>query len=208
MPLARQQLARAGIAADRLVFIDDDASRNQQVNGHRVVTFQHFLALAAADERHAALAIANGRIRARLHDQCVANHVALWTIQAETTVVFDDVQLGPGALLSPFVTITSNIRIGRCFHGNLYSYVEHDSIVGDFVTFAPGAKCNGNVQIGDYAYIGSGAVLKQGRPGYPLVIGAGAVVGMGAVVTRDVPPGITVVGNPARPLIKRIKGEQ
>jgi acetyltransferase-like isoleucine patch superfamily enzyme len=34
-----------------------------------------------------------------------------------------------------------------------------------------------------------------------LVIGRGAVVGMGAVVTKSVPPGLTVVGNPARTLI-------
>jgi sugar O-acyltransferase (sialic acid O-acetyltransferase NeuD family) len=114
----------------------------------------------------------------------------------------DDVSLGEGAALSPFVTLTSNIRIGRHFHANLYSYVEHDCVIGDFVTFAPGVKCNGNVRIEDHAYIGAGAVIKQGKPGQPLVIGRGALVGMGAVVTRDVPPGITVVGNPAKPFIK------
>jgi acetyltransferase-like isoleucine patch superfamily enzyme len=103
-------------------------------------------------------------------------------------VVMDDVVIGEGALLSPFVTLTSNIRIGRFFHANLYSYVEHDCVIGDFVTFAPGVKCNGNIVIEDHAYIGAGAVIKQGKPSQPLVIGRGAVVGMGAVVTKNVPP--------------------
>ena len=110
--------------------------------------------------------------------------------------------VGAGAVLSPFVTITSNVRIGQHFHANLYSYVEHDCVVGDFVTFAPGVHCNGNVVVEDHAYIGTGAILKQGQPGKPLVIGRGAVVGMGAVVTKSVAPGVTVVGNPARPLVR------
>ena len=81
-----------------------------------------------------------------------------------------------------------------------YVHIAHDCVVGDFVTLAPGVQCNGNVVIEDHAYIGAGAVIKQGQPGKPLVIGSGAMVGMGAVVTKSIPPGITVVGNPARPL--------
>jgi acetyltransferase-like isoleucine patch superfamily enzyme len=100
------------------------------------------------------------------------------------------------------VTITSNIRIGRQFHCNIGSVVEHDCVIGDFVTFAPGVICNGNVRIEDHAYVGAGAMVRQGRPGAPLTIGRGAVVGMGAVVTRDVPDGATVAGNPARAIAK------
>lgn len=202
MPLARQQLVQAGIEADRLVFVDDGADEPAQFNGQRVLTYAQFLAEPAA-ARHAVLAIANSAVRAQLAARCAQDGVRAWTVAAANVVRMDAVELGEGAILSPFVTLTSNICIGRHFHANLYSYVEHDCVVGDFVTFAPGVQCNGNVVIENHAYIGAGAILKQGRPGQPLVIGRGATVGMGAVVTRSVPPGVTVVGNPARAMTKQ-----
>jgi sugar O-acyltransferase (sialic acid O-acetyltransferase NeuD family) len=123
-------------------------------------------------------------------------------IRATNVVTMDEVSLGMGSILSPFVTLTSNIQIGVGFQANLYSYVGHDCVIGDFVTFAPSVKCNGNIEIADHAYIGTGAIIKQGRPGKPLTIGEGAVIGMGAVVTKNVPAGVTVIGNPAKPLTR------
>jgi sugar O-acyltransferase (sialic acid O-acetyltransferase NeuD family) len=198
MPLVRAALAPA--AGSELVFVDDSVGTDV-VNGHRVLAWEAFL-LSEAERRQVCLAIANSAVRERLAARCAAAGVSLLGARAANVVVMDDVQVGEGEILSPFVTLTSNIRIGRCFHANLYSYVEHDCVIGDFVTFAPAVRCNGNVVIEDHAYIGAGALLKQGRPGQPLVIGRGAVVGMGAVVTRSVPPGATVVGNPARPIVK------
>ena len=200
MPLAREQLHHQGIPIDRLVFVDDN-TESVAVNGQRVMRYADFLS-ADASERHAVLAIANDSVRERLAAQCMADDVRPWTVSARNVMRMDDVQLGEGAILSPFVTLTSNIRIGCHFHANIYSYVAHDCVIGDFVTFAPSVKCNGNIIIEDHAYIGTGAVIKQGRPGHPLVIGRGAVVGMGAVVTKDVPAGATVVGNPARLMSK------
>lgn len=200
MPILRAQLGLTDTCA-RLVFVDDSPAA-ADLNGHRVLTWSQFLE-EPASSREVVLAIANSDVRERLFQRCHAADVKVLTVLADNVIIMDDVELGDGAVLSPFVTLTSNIRIGRAFHANLYSYVEHDCVIGDFVTFAPGVKCNGNVVIEDYAYIGAGAVIKQGRPGLPLVIGRGAVIGMGAVVTKSVPPGVTVVGNPARILKKR-----
>ncbi len=200
MPLARQQLAQAGVAPDRLVFVDD-APGPAQINGQRLLTYAQFLAEPAA-ARHAVLAIASGGVREKLAQRCTQDGVHAWGVSAANVVLMDAVALGEGVILSPFVTLTSNIRIGRHFHGNIYSYVAHDCVIGDFVTFAPGVHCNGNIVVEDHAYIGTGAVIKQGLPGQPLVIGRGAVVGMGAVVTKSVAPGAMVVGNPARPVVR------
>jgi sugar O-acyltransferase (sialic acid O-acetyltransferase NeuD family) len=144
------------------------------------------------------VAIANSQVREKIVRRCEDDGINFFEVRASNVVQMDNVQLGEGAILCPFVTLTSNITIGRHFHANLYSYVEHDCVIGDFVTFAPGVMCNGNVHIEDHVYIGAGAMIKQGSPDVPLVIGRGAVIGMGAVVTKSVSPGVTVIGNPAR----------
>jgi sugar O-acyltransferase (sialic acid O-acetyltransferase NeuD family) len=201
MPIARMQLRRQNIADDRLVFVDDVAKATV-LNGQRVLTYAQFLA-EPADSRHVALAIANSEIREQLTHRCVADGIIPWSVTADNVQILDDVTVARGAILCAFTTLTSTVRIGTAFHGNIYSYVAHDCVIGDYVTFAPAVKCNGNVVIEDHAYIGTGAIIKQGKPGQPLVIGRKAVVGMGAVVTKDVPAGETVIGNPAKPLVKR-----
>lgn len=190
MPLVRSEWSAGGA---HFVFIDDSPPA-EIVNRHAVWTFDRFVN-EPATSRAAALAVANSRVRAALDARCSDAGITIAGTTAANVVVMDDVEVAPGALLSPFVTLTSNIRIGRCFHANLYSYVEHDCRIGNYVTFAPGVHCNGNVTIGDHAYIGSGAVIRQG-----VTVGAHATIGMGAVVVKDVPPGTIVVGNPARRL--------
>jgi sugar O-acyltransferase (sialic acid O-acetyltransferase NeuD family) len=181
-----------------IVFVDDnEAVQGRMIDGTPVISYAQ---LAADKDRRVCVAIADPRARAEKVAQCEADGLAFHSFFDPGFSCYDEVEIGAGAIFCRHTMATWNVRIGRHFHCNIYSYVEHDCVIGDFVTFAPRVSCNGRVHIKDYAYIGSGAIIRQGVPGQPLTIGEGAVVGMGAVVTGDVPDGTTVVGNPARPM--------
>ena len=115
------------------------------------------------------------------------------TIVHPSASVSDHARLGPGTAVLHGVVITSATVIGHHVMISQGALLAHDVVVGDCVTIAPGAVISGSVQIEDSAYIGSCAVIAPG-----VRVGAEALVGLGAVVTGDVPAGCTVFGNPAR----------
>jgi sugar O-acyltransferase (sialic acid O-acetyltransferase NeuD family) len=176
------------------VFVTRDGGPD--VNGYRNLAEREFANLAGV--RKFAVAIGNSVRRQEIIERALS-YASPISLFAPSCFLGDAVDIGPNAVLSPFTMLTANVRIGDNFQANIYSYVAHDCVLGDHVTLAPGAKINGNVHVGHHAYIGTGAIIRDGTPERPIVIGEGAIVGMGAVVTRSVPAGATVVGNPARP---------
>lgn len=93
--------------------------------------------------------------------------------------VIDDTVIGSGT------KIDAQTRVG------------HNCTIGEDAAFICGSQLYGSCRFGKNAYFASGIIKNQKS------VGEDAFVGMGAVVLEDVPPGETVVGNPARPLVRK-----
>ncbi|MDB5863867.1 MAG: putative capsular polysaccharide related hexapeptide transferase family protein [Betaproteobacteria bacterium] len=168
------------------------------VNGVPVVSPDEFFELRA--DLYFNVAVSDTRERERIVTSFMQRGAIPLPVRARSTLVYDENKIGAGSIFCAYTYVTSNAQIGRFFHCNPFSYVSHDCVIGDYVTFTPRVSCSGWVVIGNHVYVGTGALIRNGAEGKPIVIGDGATIGMGAVVTADVPSGATVVGNPARVL--------
>lgn len=179
-----------------IFYIDDDVSKKYYLDT-KVLSLEKFLNINA-NKKFVALTIGSPKTRKKLSKILKINNILDWSINPKNFIKQQNVKIGKGYVINNYVTITSNITIGSYFKAGIYSYVEHDCILGDYVTLSPGAKCNGNVIIKDEVFVGSGAIILNGTPKNPLVIGKCSIIGAGAVVTKSVSPYSIIVGNPGR----------
>jgi sugar O-acyltransferase (sialic acid O-acetyltransferase NeuD family) len=143
------------------------------------------------------IAVGDPRARRGLARELHATGIAVCSLVHPGTLMSDRIRIGKGTILAAGNILTVDIDIGEHVHVNLGCTVGHDAAIGAYATLSPGVHVSGNVRIGEGVFIGTGAVVINGTPGRPLVIGDGAVVAAGACVTKDVEPGAMVAGVPA-----------
>ena len=129
-------------------------------------------------------------LRAQGENFAVARHPA--------AIIAAGVRIGDGSMICAGVVVNTGAAIGEHAILNTSCSVDHHNLIGDYVHVAPGSHLGGDVQVGQRVLIGIGATVMP-----QLVVGNDAVIGAGAVVTKNVPAGITVVGVPARPLQRK-----
>ncbi|MBS3912910.1 MAG: NeuD/PglB/VioB family sugar acetyltransferase [Bacteroidetes bacterium] len=109
-----------------------------------------------------------------------------------TSIVPESLNFGEGLIIAPGCILTCDLSIGKHVQLNLQTTVGHDTTIGDWVTTAPGVRISGNCNIGEEVYLGTNVSIRDG-----ITICSKAIIGMGAVVVKNIlEPGV-YVGNPA-----------
>ena len=154
--------------------------------------------------RHAVDALAIGvgtpSVRLKLSQQLSEAFPEIeWPAIVHPTAIldYDSAKLGEGSFVGARCVATVNLVLQPFALCNFGTTIGHETRIGRASVVNPGANISGGVVIEDEVLIGTGAQVLQ-----YLRVGSGATVGAGAVVTRDIPKGTTVVGIPARELAK------
>jgi len=113
--------------------------------------------------------------------------------------VAQDAVIGDGSQILSQCAVCAGTTLGRSCIVNTGATVDHECRLGDGVHIGPGAHLASAVVVEDFATVFTGGVVIPG-----ILIGRHAIVGAGAIVTRNVPPFSVVAGNPAR-VIKTIQ---
>jgi sugar O-acyltransferase (sialic acid O-acetyltransferase NeuD family) len=180
---------------DLIGFLDDNpAQEGAIVEGVKVLGPVD----ALADHPDACVVITIGNpdnftVRRRIARRLALPPERYATIVHPAAIIPPSVQVGPGTVILATTVATTAVTIGShvvVMPGVVFT---HDDVVEDYATFGTAVRLAGGVHIGEGAYIGAGALVREKR-----AVGAWALVGMAAAVTKDVPPGEVWAGIPAR----------
>lgn len=187
--------AACGLAVDCLGFLDDNPALQ-----HSMVQSLPVLGplTCVSDYPHAYFVNGIGNFRRyrqkeALIRSCGLDDSRFLSVVSPMAHLARSAHLGTGSVILAHSAVAAQAQIGKHVMVLQHAIINHDCRVEDFATIAAGVNIAGGCSVGKGAYIGSSASIRDG-----IHIGDYALVGMGAVVTKNVPPHAIVFGNPAR----------
>lgn len=114
------------------------------------------------------------------------------TLVHPSAMVASSAKVEVGAFVASFVTVQPGARLGRWSSVRAGANIGHDAIVDELGYVGPNATLCGRAKVCFGAHVGPNSVVLDGKE-----VGNFAVVGIASAVTKDVPEGWVVLGNPA-----------
>lgn len=187
--IARRRNAASNLWSE-IVFIDDF----HDVGGYygtKRIRFESLL--SSRQDYECVIAVGEPSSREVMYKKLISEDVGLTHLIDTTAIISPTAKIGRGAIVCEYSTIHTEAELGLNSLIQPFCDIGHDIKVGSHTVLSPYCAPGGGTIFGDRVFVGMKASIME-----LLTIGDDAIIGMGSVVFRDVPPGSTVIGNPAR----------
>lgn len=193
--------------AEVVAYIDDyEGGKGKLLHGLPVISFEQWKAEFAGTPVF--ISIGSTAARARLAQKVLEAGGSFPDLHAFPLLTFPHVEIGLGTIICHPAYVGTFSRIGANVQIMPMCSIGHDVVVADCCTICPSCTVSGYVVIEEGVFMGAGSTVVNGRASRPLVIGRNATIAAGSVITKPVPAGATVMGNPARPLRELARGRK
>jgi sugar O-acyltransferase (sialic acid O-acetyltransferase NeuD family) len=189
-------LSKGGNEWEITGFLDDDPVRTGLIrNGVPVLGTGAWIENNPTQEFHFICVVGNPSARSKIVRRMKDGKLRFASGIHPSVIMSDTSSIGEGVVVTAGNIITTNVSIGDHVIVNLACTIGHFSSIGPFCTLNPGVNVSGDVTLEEGVLLGTNStVLEKVR------IGAFSIVGAGAMVNRAIPPGVTAVGVPAKPI--------
>lgn len=181
-----------------IAFIDDGLSKiNNMMVGDLPVYSKEFL-LNYESHLGVVIAIADSAIKKKIFEELSKfNCLFFPSIVSPDARIASDLVIGEGTIITGRCIFSVNVKLGKLVLMNGEDQLGHDVVIKDYVSMMPRCTISGNVTIGENCLIGAQSFVLQGKS-----IGNNSVLAPGSIVFKNVPPNVTVMGNPATILLR------
>ncbi len=176
---------------------DDSKKRiGGQINGIFIFNMINFIEFAKDNEISSIVcAIGDNNARSEKYNHLKGLGFEMLSLIHPKSLIDTNVTFGENVIIEMGTSIHTHSKIGNNVFLGGDALIGHHNIIGNHVLVGGNVSFGGSVITKDFVTIGVGASIKPG-----IEIGEGATIGVGAAVVKNVSPGTTVVGVPAKPI--------
>ena len=184
-----------------IYFILDIEITSKEVNNVRVLSYEDFRS-KYGDSSEIIVAIGEPLVREKIFNKLEQDNMKLASLIHPDVYIPDSTTIGRGVIIQYGCFISCNVTIKDYVYIQPHCNISHDDVLQEGCIISGFVNLAGNVKIGKFTYIGLSAALKE-----DISIGDRSIISMGAIVYKNVPDSVVVIGNPARVIARNIDGK-
>ncbi|MEG1931463.1 MAG: NeuD/PglB/VioB family sugar acetyltransferase [Anaerovorax sp.] len=177
------------------VFFIDDIQPDRKLCNYCVLSFEQICALYSSAQIEFIIAVGEPFLREKLYHKVKSFGYSLTTLVHPSAILTNSTILKEGVIVNAFSFVSCDVFLDCNALIQNHVSIGHDTKIGSHCVISAGDMIGGHSYVGSRTYISMGISIKD-----RISIGSDSILGLGSVVTQNIPDNVIAMGNPARGL--------